>query len=50
MTKIAIAIPTVWVSSMWADAWSVLIVLIALSVLTLAAAWKMHQIESEEKV
>ncbi len=49
MTKIAVAIPTVWVSSMWADAWSILIALVALSIVALGAAWKMHQIEAEEK-
>lgn len=49
MTKVAVAIPTVWVSTLWGEAWSAILVLVSLSVLFLIAAWKMRQIESEEK-
>jgi hypothetical protein len=49
MTKIAVAVPTVWVSTLWGEAWSVLILLLGLSILALVAAWKMREIEAEEK-
>lgn len=49
MTKVAVAVPTVWVSTLWSEAWSAVLLLISLSVLVLIAAWKMRQIEAEEK-
>ena len=48
MTKVAVAVPTVWVSTLWSEAWSAVLLLISLSSLVLIAAWKMRQIEAEE--
>lgn len=50
MTKVAVAVPTIWVSTLWAEAWSAVLLLVSLSVLALIAAWKMRQIEAEENV
>ena len=49
MTKVAVAVPTVWVSTLWSEAWSAVLLLICLSLLALVAAWKMRQIEAAEK-
>lgn len=49
MTKVAVAVPTVWISSLWGEAWSAVLILVALSTLVMIAAWKMRQIEMEEK-
>ena len=48
MTKVLVAVPTVWISTLWAEAWSACIILLAISILALAGAWKMRQIEAEE--
>lgn len=48
MTKVAVAVPTVWVSTLWSEAWSAFLVLACLSALMLVAAWKMRQIEAAE--
>ena len=49
MTKFAIGIPTIWVSSIWGEAWSAFLLFACLAFLVLAAAWKMRQIESEDE-
>ncbi len=50
MTKVAVAVPTVWISTLWGEAWSAVLILISFSILALIAAWKIRQFEREEKV
>jgi len=49
MTKVAVAVPTVWISTLWSEAWTAVLLLISLSLLAFVVAWKLRADENGQK-